>query len=954
MWLAFWSVFALCALASEQRSADEVSVFHCKFGEDWDVNYDHWPDRWVRKTGPEYPHYVEIELVDDPVQGRCLQIDLDGAGAAVTSPPIRVMSRFSYVLEANLKNERLERSTAVIALDFYDASGRLLQSEKSKPLGITKDWTPVRIESIELKNPAIERAIIGLEVIPGPKGDLQGRVSFGDVYLARLPRISVTTNNPFNVYSAADDVAVTCALSGIRERNPDICFRLLNSAGEELDHGKFPLNGQLISENVAGATATADGPPAAPAGYEGSTEWRPQIPTSGYYRIVVKILSSESAEGATELERVLHPEVPIRLAVVPPLEMPIRGEFCWSLPDGDLPLSLDNLNRLLPQVGINWVKFPAWYDATDPRRGDDLVRFVELAAASNIEVVGVIDRPPPGSEFGSGAAAGTPIADFLSPESATAWSASLEPVMSRLSLRVRWWQLGRDFDTSFAGDANVNKRIKDLRTKLFRFGQDVRLGVCWDWESENQIEGDTAWEFQQYCFSAPGAQTKLNEKLAKKHTNSAMRWVLVEPPSRGDPLLQGEQATEEQFREFVMQLISAKEHGAGAIIIPHPFNDENGLMRANGMPAELLLPWRTTAAMLGGATFLGSIQLPGGSENRIFIRPDGQVVMAVWNERPTHEIIYLGKKIEEYDILGRLTTPRVEKEGHVIEVGPVPKFVLGLHEAITRWRMAVTFEKERVPSVYSKAHANALRIHNFFPQGVGGSLAIIVPKDEYDDRPDDEKEPAVAAEVSPERWSIEPPHGTFKLARDADTQFPFEIKLRNGAMFGKQPIRIDFRVEADEAYEFSVYHALEVGTGDVTLDVNTHLNDDGVLIVEQLMANLTSEVADFKCFLRAVGRRALRSQVYQLGKLPDRKIYRFPNGKELIGREMLLEIEEVNGDRMFKYRFNVTNSPPAKESEADAKTTHEPAKRSITELPATYADRAHVDPSQLAPAGHQP
>ena len=40
-------------------------------------------------------------------------------------------------------------------------------------------------------------------------------------------------------------------------------------------------------------------------------------------------------------------------------------------------------------------------------------------------------------------------------------------------------------------------------------------------------------------------------------------------------------------------------------------------MRADGMPAELLLPWRTTAAMLGGAQYIGQMQLPGGSENRI-------------------------------------------------------------------------------------------------------------------------------------------------------------------------------------------------------------------------------------------------------------------------------------------------------------------------------------------------
>src|SRR5262245_46050471 len=45
--------------------SDSVTVFKCAFGDDWDVNYDGWPDRWVRLDGPEYPHYVNIAIQDD-------------------------------------------------------------------------------------------------------------------------------------------------------------------------------------------------------------------------------------------------------------------------------------------------------------------------------------------------------------------------------------------------------------------------------------------------------------------------------------------------------------------------------------------------------------------------------------------------------------------------------------------------------------------------------------------------------------------------------------------------------------------------------------------------------------------------------------------------------------------------------------------------------------------------
>src|SRR5215212_7641330 len=118
-------------VAGEARHPDAVPVFQCTFGDDWDVNYDGWPDRWVRKTGSGLPHYVNIAIQEDAtaVGQKCLQIDLDGASAEVESPPIRVMPRFSYVFEAQLNNTGLKFSTAVVTLSFCDANGRVLQTE---------------------------------------------------------------------------------------------------------------------------------------------------------------------------------------------------------------------------------------------------------------------------------------------------------------------------------------------------------------------------------------------------------------------------------------------------------------------------------------------------------------------------------------------------------------------------------------------------------------------------------------------------------------------------------------------------------------------------------------------------------------------------------------------------------------------------------------------------------
>ena len=113
---------------------------------------------------------------------------------------------------------------------------------------------------------------------------------------------------------------------------------------------------------------------------------------------------------------------------------------------------------------------------------------------------------------------------------------------------------------------------------------------------------------------------------------------------------------EARVADLVRRMIDAKLQGAEAVFCPEPFSTDRGLMNDDGTPGELLLPWRTTALMLGGAKYLGSLQLPGGSTNHIFLR-DGEAVMVVWNDRPTRETLYLGEKVRQVDLWGRSTKP---------------------------------------------------------------------------------------------------------------------------------------------------------------------------------------------------------------------------------------------------------------------------------------------------------
>ena len=71
------------------------------------------------------------------------------------------------------------------------------------------------------------------------------------------------------------------------------------------------------------------------------------------------------------------------------------------------------------------------------------------------------------------------------------------------------------------------------------------------------------------------------------------------------------------------------------------------------------------------------------------------------------------------------------------------------------------------------------------------------------------------------------------------------------------------------------------------------------------MVNHSPTLVDFKCLLYAPGRRRQRMQVFRLGGSPDVKIYRYPDGAQLLGAELWLRAEEVNGSRVLNHRFVV-------------------------------------------------
>jgi hypothetical protein len=329
-------------------------------------------------------------------------------------------------------------------------------------------------------------------------------------------------------------------------------------------------------------------------------------------------------------------------------------------------------------------------------------------------------------------------------------------------------------------------------------------------------------------------------------------------------------------------MLAAKIHGANAVFVPQPIDDEQGLLNADCSPGDLLLPWRTAALMVAGSEYLGQLQLPGGSTNHVFAR-DGRVVMAVWNAQPTTEKLYLGDEVRQLDLWGRETAPAVVQDKgfpqQEIAVGTLPTFVTGLSEPIARWRIGVTFDSPQLASVFGRPQTIQVRLRNPFPQGVGGEIKLHAPK-------------SLEPDLQPVR---------FKIADQEELQQDMQVTLQADANSGPQDVQLDFELTADRNYHFSVYRTLNLGLADVQLEMNTRLREDGALIVEQHLTNLTDKFVSFQSVLFPPDRRRETKKIINLGRGRTTVTFILPRGEELIGQKLWLRCEEIGSGRVLNY-----------------------------------------------------
>lgn len=861
VFLAMLILAAEPAVQTDRTPAAADDVFACDFEDQADKNYDAWPDDWTRRRGRGYPAYLPIAIVKDDQApeslNHCLRIQLDGGAAQLYCPSIAVVPQFSYQLTAKVRTRGLKHDVVSVSVSFYDGEDKLVEVHESQPISKAEHWTPISIGPVTPSGDRVRTVIISVHLRPTDQADLVGEVYLDDLWLGRLPKLSLEVDGENGFFTDPKAVQVNCRVSGLKSATPEIKFELLDVTGACL--GEQIINMDIEAESARVRAARAQSAGDQQPGMAGGAVWRPPVDRPGFYTVRVSTPSQTGIIMKGEVNFVVLPSLPRRPA----------GEFGWSLAQRNLPVPTRSLPSLLNQVGVHWVKLPVWFSAKEPQRADEVAWFAERLSSFDIQMVGLLDQPPAEVRAVFGASDQMPIATAFADKAV--WLPALDLVLTRLSLKVRWWQIGRDDDTSFSSFPDVKERLQDIRTELSKFGQRVNVGIPWQALEEHPLHGRLPWAFLSYNEDLPFTDDELAVYLAGKDDDKITRWMMLHPLSARNYDLKT------RASDLVRRMLAAKIAGANAIFIPHPFDADRGLMKADGSPGPLLLAWRTTAMLVGGGVYAGNVRLPQGSENHLFVSED-DAVMVIWNDHPVTETIFLGEAAKPYDVWG-CALPQDTASGSAssdsIQVGPMPIFITGVNPFLAKWRRDFEFATEKLASVFGREQPVHYQFTNTFPQGVGGRIKFQVPED----------------------WKVEGAERQFKLAPGETLKGALRVSLGADAPSGLQPIRIDFDLTADRNYQFSLYETIQVGLGDILVHLETRLDEKGSLIVEQHLINNTDKPVNFRCLLGAPGRRRERQQVVNHGRGRTTNIYELPQGEELIGKVIWLRAEEIDGAR---------------------------------------------------------
>ncbi len=920
--VAAWSVTAVLLMTSPVSGQttvidheSELTSFVWDFSRRDDTNFNKFPDRWERVEDIGYPKYVIAEItardteferrllawdtqiiagwtalrksiptlpkllppsLADSLTDRYLRIDLDGGQFAAQSAEIPASRRYQYRFSCEIATRGLVYDSALAEFAFLNDDGKVIESHSTKPLSGTNDWTTMAIPPAQPPYGATQM-LVRLKVQRGDDGleDIRGRIGFDNIRIERLPQLAVTTDKPLGAYRLGQPVTASAKIMGLPKGQSEIRFVLLDSSGSQISEAvrrveikpaeaadaEFANNRSGRSEDESIGTAVS---------------WQLPALRPGFYRIGASIHGRRVATLASE----------ITFAVIDQLTSgPPHGCFGWTLPQGRQDVLARDVAPWLADYGVAWIKYPCWLAPEDLAQADETAVVFSRLQDRGIETIGMLDVPPESQQSNYELRGRRDLVAAQLFRNQAIWNPLLEPVMSRMTLKVRRWQLGADRDHSFLGRPRLNESITQISTGLQGFGQPIDVAISWPWEESQYQDGKSSWQAECRSSDPPLSPRELDAYLSLRaldtRPQSPNTWLLI------DPIARDRYSQTARIQDLVLRMATVRGHRVQAAFISNPRDPNHGLLRRDGRPDELLLPWRTTSRLIGNLRKAGSLKLRNGTDNMVFTG-DNRAVLLLWAPVPGEERLFLGADAQVVDVWGKVADLPIEFDGNqptqVVPTGPEPVFVIGADPSLLAFRMSVALEPDRLDSLIGRNQKLSISLSNPIDESLVGDLRIMTPAS----------------------WSIESPKWHWQSLAGRSASHTFDVGLTNTAMIGDYEVPIQFDIDSVPPKRITVYRHVVVGPEGIDVSAKTRLMPGNELQVQIQLTNRRRQTKSFDCILFPPPGRQFQERVISVapGETVRRDFY-WPDAERFLGGEMTLRAVEQDGPRVINFKFKI-------------------------------------------------
>jgi len=924
-------------------SLSQAAIIRHHFERSEDRNFDGFPDGWTRQRDGQHPPYLPIKIVahdpalldatqsidrnalepweqlrkiipklpslppsvTDSLIDHYLLMELDGGAAMMQSPVVDLDPNFRYQLSCRIMTQGLRHNHAYAELIFLDSAGTVLRREASASVSDSTPWTRCRTEMAAPPDGAVGMAIrLYLTPIQWRQDrDIFGKAGFDDLVVMQVPRVRIETNHRLALYQSGERPLVRMQVMGLQNQQNTARFIAFDTDGREIARveRKFHI---VLSTNAAAPAepqgraknASPAAQEAAPAGIQGegkvskneeieaSAEWELPELSPGFYTIRSSLIENHREWLRTETTVAVLAKFPA---------VSTQGPFGWTMPDGVGNIDVKSVPQWLQSTGVFLIKYPFWIDINDRTTLDNAAWLTERLKEAEIRCIGLLATPPPAIQSVIDERdKRQPVAANLFRD-VRIWQPLLEPIMTRLTIRVPTWQLGHDGDHSFIGRPQLPEVIRGINRDLQGYGQPIGVAISWPWleslppavgtvasavnrSTDEPLTADELEVVLQQIAMEPRVPAPPGKMLVRQET-----WLTL------NPLNKKQYDRDARIGDLLLRMGTVRGHAVTGAFISNPRDRQHGLLRVDWRPDELYLPWRTASLLLGDVNRIGSIELEEAGSNMVFANPQ-RTVMMVWSSEPRSIEMYLGDQVKQIDAWGRQSVPEKVVQGdkikHRFELDRAPVFLIDVDPVIVAMRMATRVADSRIDSLLGRRQSVELVVRNPTPETLSGTVALVPPED----------------------WIVESPPQSFDLIPGDSRTIGFNIILRNSARIGEVPLEFKFSLRNDPIRRFDIHRSITVGPEGLDVEVVTKTMGDQ-MVVQLMLKNNSSRDQRYDCLLFPPdGRQYQRRQISVPAGTTIRRDFIWDDGASLIGKSMLLRAVEQSGGRILNQSIIVT------------------------------------------------